>query len=98
MEFLGNLEGRPSLVELSNSTAIREYRVESQENNTPIAIYWWEIANFQSPEYFRVALFSYTVAVSEEYNRPASAELDILKDEIPKTNFGPLQDWETDAA
>lgn len=78
----------------TDDVAWRHYRTTSSEDGKPIVIFWWELAHFIPPKYFRIAFFSFTIYAYEEQEKGTLAMIEQLKASLPNTKFGTLQDFE----
>ena len=77
-----------------DGVAWTNYRVASSEQGEDTIIFWWELAQFIAPRYFRVALFSFTIFAHEEVEPGTRAMLERLNVLLPRTRFGALQAFE----
>lgn len=97
--------GAPAVQVLSKKSAVSlrqdgvawtSYRELADRYEEPTVMFWWELAQFVPPKYFRIAFFSFTIYAREE-NEPATAEaIRLLHQQLSATEFefGPLLEWE----
>lgn len=78
----------------SDGVAWTHYRADSSENGQPIIMYWWKLAHFIPPKYFRVAFFSFTIFAYEEPEPGTRGMLEYLSTHVPRTVFGSLREFE----
>ena len=93
LSLLGDKE--PKAVVLENDNAYRYFASESEENGDPIKIFHYELANYIEPEYYRLALYSFTIYSAQENKKEIQKQLEVLDRELPITVFlSDVQDWE----
>jgi hypothetical protein len=82
-------------LELPNGNAYRRYRTESAEDGEALAIYWFRLANYVPPRYYRLAMFSFTVRLADENSPAIRRQLEVLERELPACRFpSAVQQWE----
>ena len=77
-----------------DGVAWTSYRDSPKRKGEPTLIFWWKLANFVAPQYFRIAYFSFTIFAHEEQETATLDMVSLLHKQLPATEFGPLLDWE----
>ena len=77
-----------------DGVAWTSYREIPNRYEEPTLMLWWELANFIAPKYFRIAFFSFTIYAREEEETATSDMVNLLHEQLPASEFGPLLDWE----
>lgn len=78
------------LRELPNGNALLTYTTQSVEGAIPIRLVHWQIAQRVTPERYRLALFTYTLAVEHEHEPVNRRELEFLRVELPAAVLTPI--------
>lgn len=74
---------------LANGNAIATHVERSEEQGTPITLFWWHVTNNIPPKHVRIANFSYTVLTSKENDAATQAEVKMLSRSIENALFHP---------
>jgi hypothetical protein len=74
---------------LASGNAIATHIERSEEQGTPITLFWWHITNIIPPKHVRIANFSYTILTSKENDATTLAEVKMLGQSIENALFHP---------
>jgi hypothetical protein len=74
---------------LINGNAVASHIERSEEQGTPITLFWWHVTNIIPPKHVRIANFSYTVLTSKENDVSTQAEVKMLGHSIENALFHP---------
>jgi hypothetical protein len=80
-------EYQGELIDLGHGNALLRYTEEAEEDGEALTIHYWQIANVVSPNHFRLAIFSYTVATELDDDEDVAAEVAILEEELRACTF-----------
>ena len=96
LEFLRSYEKALGAVhELPSGCAFQEYRRESAEKGEPTETYFFEVAHFVAPHFFRLAMFSYTRWAASLPTPAALEELNLVRQQVVQATFSPQPaEWE----
>ena len=72
---------------LSTGNAFVSYRETGSGTREPLTVFQWKVANAVEPRHLRLALFSYTVALSHAESAEVLGEVRLLTDEIRMSQF-----------
>lgn len=71
----------------SDGNAVLRYEEATSDEDTPLTIFYWVVANSRPPRHARMATFSYTI-LAEQRNEPqVQRDLEMLEAEIESTTF-----------
>ncbi len=73
--------------QLEAGRSMLTYTLDTEESGQRIRIYYWHIASPAAADYIRVASYSFTVATMSDSTTANQNDLEMLRREIPATEF-----------
>jgi hypothetical protein len=74
---------------LDNGNALLHVVDRSDERGTKFTLHWWHLANYVTPNYVRIASYSYAILTSKENSRKTKEALELLERQIKNAVFNP---------